>query len=136
MSWTSVRRAQLISCCSPQGVRTPLNPHECRYAVDCTRQSEQALSQAYYSYPEGALSLLTGRHKYSCTSSPRVNGCPSGCSEQTYRAGCRRAAWALLSQRQGRLQRRNMQPAKTNSTSSPRMESQNTSFTWSIIFLK
>lgn len=42
--------------------------------------------QPYYSYPEGGLSLLTGRHKYSSTSSPRVNGCPSGCSRPYRRA--------------------------------------------------
>lgn len=67
-----------------------------------------SVRQAYYSYPEGVLSLLTGRHKYSSTSSPRVNGCPSGCSEpyrRTARACCRRAVWARLSQRQGRLRR-------------------------------
>lgn len=45
--------------------------------------------QAYYSYPQGVVSLLTGRHKYSSTSSPRVNGCPSGNNEM-YRAAC---AW-------------------------------------------
>lgn len=43
-----------------------------------------SVGQAYYSSPEGVVSLLTGRHKYSSTSSPRVNGCPSG-SNETYR---------------------------------------------------
>ena len=48
-----------------------------------------SVGQAYYSSPEGVVSLLTGRHKYSSTSSPRVNGCPSG-SNETYRpAWCR-----------------------------------------------
>ena len=50
-----------------------------------------SVGQAYYSSPEGVVSLLTGRHKYSSTSSPRVNGCPSG-SNETYRvvwARCR-----------------------------------------------
>lgn len=53
-----------------------------------------SVGQAYYSYPEGVVSLLTGRHKYSSTSSPRVNGCPSG-SNETYRAAC---AWCRHTQ--------------------------------------
>lgn len=66
-----------------------------------------SVKQPYYSYPEGGLSLLTGRHKYSSTSSPRVNGCPSGCS-QPYRRSARLllhtcGAGHFLSQRQGRL---------------------------------
>lgn len=115
VSWASVRCAQLISGCSPQGVRMPLNPPlparpPTRVPLCCGLSSLVGASvrQAYYSYPEGVLSLLTGRHKYSSTSSPRVNGCPSGCREpyrRTARACCRRAVWARLSQRQGRLRR-------------------------------
>lgn len=101
----SARDVELISCCSPQGIRMPLNPHP----TYCTRSNTHthtvnlsagththeldstigaSVGQAYYSSPEGVVSLLTGRHKYSSTSSPRVNGCPSGSNETC------RAAWA------------------------------------------
>ena len=65
------------------------------------------VGQAYYSSPEGVVSLLTSRHKYSSTPSPRVNGCPSG-SNETFRAACawrRHTVWALSPHLQGHLWR-------------------------------
>lgn len=89
----------------PTPARPPARP-PARVPLRCGLYSPIGASvrQAYYSYPEGALSLLTGRHKYSSTSSVRVNGCPSAASRTDVpRACCRRALWAILSQRQGRL---------------------------------
>lgn len=92
------RDVELISCCSPQGITMPLNPpphtqspKHTHKPLWCEFDSTFAANvrQAHYSYPEGALSVLTGRHKYSSTFSARVNGCPSDCGE-AYRAAC---AW-------------------------------------------
>lgn len=93
----SVRDVEHASRCGPQGIRMSPNPH----TTYCTRTNththacceldsttEASVEQAYYSSPEGVVSLLTGRHKYSSTSSPRVNGCPSA-SNETYWAWCR-----------------------------------------------
>lgn len=65
------------------GCQDAPKPTPTRVPLRCGLDSPIRVSvrQAYYSHPEGALSLLTGRHKYSSTSSPRVNGCPSGCGE-------------------------------------------------------
>lgn len=97
----SVREEQLISCCSPWGITMLLNSHPNSTTHNatlsagthtqttfCSRMSSTmgaSSGQAYYSFSEVVVSLLTGRHKYFSTLLPRVNGCPSN-SYSTYGA--------------------------------------------------
>lgn len=79
----------------------PNPPPPTRVALRCelASQSERAEGRPITHTQRVPPSPLTGRHKYSSTSSPRVNGCPSG--HRVPAADAR----APLSQRQGRLQR-------------------------------
>lgn len=112
----------LTSGCQGAPEPTPTRPPT-RVPLRCEFYSPMGASvkQPYYSYPEGALSLVTGRHKYSSTSSPRVNGCPSGCS-QPYRRCARLlhtcgvgtfVAPARSFTERDKCGERRMQPAKT-----------------------
>lgn len=82
---------------------TTRHTHKCRHirkplCCELVATIGAGAGQAYYSYPQGVVSLVTGRHKYSSTSSPRVNGCPSGNNEM-YRAAC---AWCRHTHRHAR----------------------------------
>lgn len=127
----SARDVELVSRRSPRGITTPLNPHSdrlCPHAQahehtycksisgDRTHTGANAretfcgeldstigvsVGQEYYSSPEGVVSTLTGRHKYSSTSSPRVNGCPSAAND-TYTTAWVWCSGILSMEMQGR----------------------------------
>lgn len=134
LSWARVKRAQLISCCSTSGCQDAPEPTQAPPRCGLRSPIGASVKQAYYSYPEGVLSLLTGRHKYSSISSPRVNGCPSDCSEPYSRTECLLqmcgvgtfVATARSFTKRKKPGEPRMQSAKTNSSSSPRTQSQNT----------